>query len=542
MPANHRLAVPFLFLLPLLVFLIDSSQGILTAPGGETAGGRPGVVLAAERTFAAGETIANCRYGVVSGVDQEVHVPRIGAGWFMDFNPPQPPVPVTTNDAEFAHLFMVFQRKTADGAYLPAYRTVVPLNNQFAALIEDNPGDMWFIGNEVDRGPNPDFLWSGQGDMFPEIYARAYHDVRAFIKSHDATARVAPSALVQVTPGRLQYLDKVWAAYQKLYGGPMPVDVWNMHLYILPEVEPDGVTPNGIASVANGTDPTLGKRSSGNDPNRCADDDVYCFAEHDNMDIFAEQVIAMRQWMKEHGQQQKPLILSEFSLLYPYIDEGESCFLQDEYGGCFTPDRVSSFMVKAFNYLNTLKRQDLGYALDSNRLVQQWNWFSIYTNQAGDVSNIVRADQETLTQVGNTYRQSVFAEPPTVNLLIDDIPRVVTAVDPATGKATAKLRVKIRNNGNTAVDQPFKVTYYLDPGRGKPLGSVTISEPVRGCATSVYTAELPWPNLTPGAYFYWVKVDSEDVIAETPSAPADNLGFGLVRVFATNTYVPALRN
>ena len=49
--------------------------------------------------------------------------------------------------------------------------------------------------------------------------------------------------------------------------------------------------------------------------NRCGDPLVYCFAEHDNMAIFDQQVRAMRTWMKNHGQQNKPLIISEYSLL-----------------------------------------------------------------------------------------------------------------------------------------------------------------------------------------------------------------------------------
>ena len=130
----------------------------------------------------------------------------------------------------------------------------------------------------------------------------------------------------------------------KLMAFAMPVDVWNMHIYVLPEVESNGQTPNSIANVALGTDPTLGKRGSGGNWQQCADPDVYCFAEHDDLTIFGEQVVAMRQWMKNHGQQQKPLILSEFSILYPYVDDGDSCYIQDEFGNCFTPERVTSFM------------------------------------------------------------------------------------------------------------------------------------------------------------------------------------------------------
>jgi hypothetical protein len=64
---------------------------------------------------------------------------------------------------------------------------------------------------------------------------------------------VANSGLVQLTPGRLQYLDLMCQAYEEQFGGPVAVDAWNMHLYILPKAGMDGV-PNGIANVALGTD------------------------------------------------------------------------------------------------------------------------------------------------------------------------------------------------------------------------------------------------------------------------------------------------
>ena len=131
----------------------------------------------------------------------------------------------------------------------------MPLDENFANYLQQNPGGLWAIGNEVDRGPNPGDIYGGQGDMYPETYAVAYHEIRAFIKKHDPTARTAISGLVQVTPSRLRYLDRVWNEYFRRYGTPMPVDVWNMHVYVLPEVEADGITPNGIANIPVGVDP-----------------------------------------------------------------------------------------------------------------------------------------------------------------------------------------------------------------------------------------------------------------------------------------------
>lgn len=525
----------------LLVIISSTNLGEVNSHGRVKASGVETVAVQnSEDPLALDASVANCRYGVVAGQNLEQHVSRIGAGWFLDFNPPAGSTPIAENGAEFVNIFKTFQVKTADGQYLPAYYTPIPLGRDFALYLENNPGGLWVIGNEVDRGPNPGEIWSGQGDMHPEIYAVAYHEVRAFIRRHDPTARTAISGLVQVTPSRLRYLDRVWNAYFERYGKPMPVDVWNMHIYVLPEVEPDGKTPNGIANIPVGTDPTLGKRSSGGDPNACDDPDVYCFAEHDDLTVFGEQVTAMRQWMKDHGQQQKPLILTEFSILYPYIDEGATCFIQDEYGNCFTPDRVSNFMKASFNYLNNRKDKDLGYALDENRLVQQWTWFSLYTDSVGVGSNILEPDRQNLTHIGKVFQQEVFAQPQVMNLLIDDIPKVVAVIDQS-GKANVSLSVKFRNNGNTAINKPFTVTFYSDAGLNNKIGSTVVSEMIRGCTTHDYEALVKWTDLPAGRHRFWAVVDDGNAIGEGPPQQQDNLGTGLVLVSTESNYIPILR-
>ena len=273
--------------------------------------------------------------------------------------------------------------------------------------------------------------------MYPDIYALAYHDIYAFIKQRDPSARVAPSGLVEVTPGRLQYLDKMWTAYQQRFGTTMPVDVWNMHLYILPETNTKGVA-NDIASVAIGTDPSLGIRESDDDPRRCADPKVYCWAEHDSMAVFQEQVVAMRTWMKQHGEQNKPLILSEYSQLYPFMDvKGDtanptSCYLQDENGKCWTEDRVAQFMTKSLDYLESAKDPALGFPADENRLIQRWIWFSMFTSnqQIGYVSNLTNPENTALTYLGRLYQTQIASRSTYVNLAPE--PVTYTIGPPAT--------------------------------------------------------------------------------------------------------------
>jgi hypothetical protein len=156
-------------------------------------------------------------------------------GWNMDFGNDYRNVQLP--GSEYVNLIRTLQDKDSNFNYLDSYSIGPPLNEGgLGAAIARQPGALWMVGNEPDRGPNvPTDTNRVQDDSYPQIYARMYHDTYEFIKAHDRTAQVAVAGLVEVTPGRLQYLDIVWDTYLSLYGTPMPVDVWNMHLYVLPE-------------------------------------------------------------------------------------------------------------------------------------------------------------------------------------------------------------------------------------------------------------------------------------------------------------------
>ena len=69
---------------------------------------------------------------------------------------------------------------------------------------------------------------------------------------------------------------------------------------------------------------------------------LYTDADHMNMAIFDQQIRAFRAWMRDRGQQNKPLIVSEYGVLYSHIAEAD------------TAQEVQDFMIKTFDYfLNT---------------------------------------------------------------------------------------------------------------------------------------------------------------------------------------------
>ncbi|MFO7635413.1 MAG: hypothetical protein R6W76_22905 [Caldilinea sp.] len=204
-------------------------------------------------------------------------------------------------------------------------------------LARRNQGLTWLIGNE------PDVRW--QDNTPPEVYAIAYHRAYHAIKSADPTAKVAIGGISQVTPLRLQYLDRILEFYRSLYGEEMPVDVWNMHAFVLREERSGwGVNiPPGFTIEHHG--------------------ELWEIEDHDDLAIVEQQIWSMREWMAVHGQRDRPLWITEYGILMP-----------PEYG--FDTERVAAFLQGSFDLFLSLRDLELGFPGDDNRLVQRWNWYS----------------------------------------------------------------------------------------------------------------------------------------------------------------------
>jgi hypothetical protein len=271
-------------------------------------------------------------------------------GWYLSWNVDPRPVP----GARFAQMVRVRE----DG-FSPASETI-----RLAA--QANPGSLWLIGNE------PDVKW--QDNVTPERYAAVYGELHAAIKAADPTAQVAIGGVSQPTPLRMAYLDRVLDAYRAQFGTEMPVDVWNIHAFILRE-ERDSW---GV-DIPPGMDVAQGK--------------LYEIVDHNNMAIFRQQIIDFRRWMAQHGLRDRPLIITEYGILMPA-----------SYG--FPPDVVSDFLVSTFDYYLTARDPELGYPADDNRLVQAFMWFSTAYN-VYPTSNLFDPETHKVTPVGETFKAYV---------------------------------------------------------------------------------------------------------------------------------------
>ena len=348
---------------------------LLSACSAQTSQGKPSVppsFLPAQDATPSGANAPLHRFGVavarnaLSVYDSNDNA-AMRFGWYVDYHVnPDAPMPY---GMEYVPMVRVKQLKHAGGSrteccvecgyVLPYEYTVSPGIGQIQTTAERHPGMTWLIGNEMDRVDLGSGYCSRQDEMLPELYARAYHELYYAIKSADTTARVAIGGMVEFTPLRRQYLQRVWTEYSRLYGMPIPVDIWSMHVYVLQEVK---------GSFGADIPPGSKERSGAQ----------YTLLDNQDFTKAWAQIVDFRMWMKQHGQQDKPLIISEYGVTYPaWVDNGCPAF-PDTTGCPFSPEQVRDhFMYPSFEAFLNQTDPNIGYPADGNRLVQRWNWFSV---------------------------------------------------------------------------------------------------------------------------------------------------------------------
>lgn len=238
--------------------------------------------------------------------------------------------------------------------------------SDIATAVANNPGSFWLIGNE------PDVRW--QDNTTPQRYAVIYHEAYHFIKERDPTAKVVIGGVSQPTPLRRRYLDIVLETYSELYGEPLPVDVFNVHAFILREEAnswgvdiPPGMSADGAI--------------------------LYEIDDHDDMGIFRQNLIDFRAWMRARGYGELPLVVSEYGILMP-----------TDYG--FPHENVAQFLTDTFDFFLFWANED-GYPPENGRLVQWWFWYSVYDPQNYPTGDLLAFPAGELTLVGQAFADYV---------------------------------------------------------------------------------------------------------------------------------------
>jgi hypothetical protein len=342
------------------------------------------------------------RFGVAPAVHSvsDYPLPSLAAmrfGWYSNWSvTPNAPRPV---GMEYAPVVRLKQWKYTDAthatwtsgicvgcAYAQPYTyTLTTPASQIQAAAVAQPGMTWFIGNEIER---IDWNTGMQDEILPELYAQAYYETRNLILGYDSTAKIGIGGLIQATPIRLEYLDRVLAEYQSRYGHSIAndVDIWNVHGFILNEQRdvwgadiPAGFTQN------TGT----------------------IFDWHDNRDFVGHGwplIVAMRQWMATNGLRDKPLYINEYGVNMPDV--------QSAFGDWFSPVNVRNyFMYPSFNYFLNQTNPSTGYTVDGNRLVQRWMWYSLDGDPTAYNGNLFNNQTLQIASLGNYWAQYVQALP-----------------------------------------------------------------------------------------------------------------------------------
>lgn len=337
-----------------------SSFAPATTPGGAVTGtvraamGQPGGAVTGTVVAAVGQPgdlwRGRPRWGVsmTEGAAALYDLSPLHIGWYMDWL--AWPAALQPGGSEYVPMVRV------KGGVLD------PDAPSIAGMARARPGMLWLIGNE------PDVKW--QDNVDAATYARLYQEAYAAIKRADPTAQVSIGSISEPTPLRLRYLDAMLASYKEQFAVPAPVEVWNIHNYMLREERGSwGVdVPPGMTDQRG---------------------QLYQIDDSANLTLFKQQIVDFRRWMADHDYRDRPLLITEFGIPMP-VDYG------------FPAERVIAFWTGAFDYFRTAGDPVLGLPADQNRLVQAWCWFSLADTDYV-TGNIFDPQTRAITPLGQAW-------------------------------------------------------------------------------------------------------------------------------------------
>ena len=448
----------------------------------------------------------NCRFGVAS-VNNPMgtyDTSGLNLGWYVTYSTSD--ASAVPEGVEFVRMVRVHQDKHDDcrDCYTTPYTyTVTPDADTLVEQVIASPGATWLIGNEPDRR---DWETGRQDEMVPELYAQAYYEIGHLIRGVDPSAKIALAGVMQATPLRLSYLDQIWERYRSLYGRRLgdDVDIWNVHGYILREEE-----GSWGADIPAGVPDSQGT--------------LYEIEDNANLDYFKEQIARFRTWMRDRGERDKPLYVTEYGVIMPpsYIPA----------------DRVRAFMSGTFDYMLDVTDVELGYPADDNRLVQRFLWYSLDDSSddparaeeyAGALFSSVTLDRLDLGDHMAAYiRNPLHTEANTrrVNLVVDKLEANLAPEVESTDAVTLTMRATIQNRGNTRTlsDDGIRIRFW-DGRPGNPQSEVVgtqIIGDIYGCGYQVVVEQSLAIDLESAGEHSWF-VDVETLREE--ESPRDNIG------------------
>jgi hypothetical protein len=254
------------------------------------------------------------------------------------------------------------------------------------------------------------------------------------------------------------------------------------------------------------------------------------------MTVFTSLVVNMRQWMKARGYQDKPLIISEYGVLFPL-------WLLDDFGLYQT--QVNSFLSSAVNYLNTTADPNLGYPADGYRLVQQAALYSLDDDSKADGeyrwgSFIFNSTWPyALTDSGAQYLSSMASLTAFVDLQPYRIQTTPATLRVASGaKVSPTVQIAVANSGNVVTPMSATVRLWDVTGGGQvALPPDRVLPTVAGCGAQ-RVVSFTWPGLSAGLHSLRIEVDPDNQIAESNNA--NNIMTATVLVGTYGVFLPLI--
>jgi hypothetical protein len=454
----------------------------------------------------------NCRLGaaVVQNPITVYDYDDLNLGGYLNYSTASSPLEPA--GIEFIQTVRVHQAKYSwcrDCYTLPYTYTMSPGPATLRGYVTANPGSTWFIGNEPDRR---DWYGGGQDEIVPELYAQAYYEISQIIRQADSTAKIGIGGVVQATPLRLKYLDRIWNEYQRRYGRRLgdDVDVWNTHAFILREEK-----GNWGAEIPAGLDDTYGWLIKPGD--------------NDRLDLFQQQIIGFRTWMRDKGERSKPLYITEYGINMPeyYVSRNE----------------LKAFMTGTLNFVLNYQDGSIGYPADENRLVQRSIWYSLDDSKdsysrvedyadalfSSRSHNRLEYGDHWVAYVQNPSHGEAYQPHTNLLLLLDTDPRSV--YDPTgTGTYTFTLHAQIANSGNIAVKDSVHVSFWDGPpdeAGSHQIGRTQIVGDIPGCG-AYQVVEVTWSNRAQGPNVWYARVEragKPSVIAWSTALVASEISY-----------------
>ncbi len=310
--------------------------------------------------------------------------------------------------------------------------------NGLDALIPSNKGVVWIIGNE------PDSEVTYQDHVSAQVYAERYYAIATRIRLLDSTAKLGFGAVIEPTAIRMHYLSLALDRLTQLAGSKPAalalIDVYTIHAFILNE--------QPIYDPATGKNVSWGAGVPiGYDANTWPAPYVIDLGNgevtkvHD-ITIFENRIVAFRQWMQSLGDQNKPLWVTEYGVLFPSVDIGFEIISEAD---------TIAFMEASFDYMLGTKDPNLGYSLDQNRLVQQWVWYSLndyLTHFGGSLYNPLNHQMTDLGKHFMNYNPSEAAVPmvnPDMYVVGGGLTATPIYHDPVSGQFGYQITVRVGN-------------------------------------------------------------------------------------------------